>query len=81
MCFYLCFSLSKHYIILLLKYTCVEFISIKIPWENQIKKFEKYTIILVFRNVTQLVTRALVAIGNKKKLVKVKPQHWCTLII
>ena len=31
------FSSSKHNI-LLLKYTFAEFISIKLPWENQIKK-------------------------------------------
>ena len=26
----------------LLKYTCVEFISIRLPWENQIKKRKNY---------------------------------------
>ena len=36
-----CVSLSKHNIILLLKYTCVEFISIKLLWESQIQKLEK----------------------------------------
>ena len=35
--------------------------------------------ILVFEKVTQLVARAFVAI--RKKIVKVKPQHWCILII
>ena len=29
----------------------------------------------VFKNVTPLVTRKLVAIRKNKKLVKVKPQH------
>ena len=37
-----CVSSSKHNIILLLKYTCVEFISIKLLWESQIKKLEKH---------------------------------------
>ena len=37
-----CFSSPKHNIILLLKYTCVEFISIKQPTKNQIKKWEKH---------------------------------------
>ena len=32
-----CFSSSKHNVILLLKYTCVEFISIKQPRKNHIK--------------------------------------------
>ena len=76
-----CFSLLKHNIILFLKYTCVEFISIKLPWKNQIKKVEKYLIILVFDNFTQLVTKALVAIRKKKKFLKMKPQHWHILII
>ena len=35
----------------------------------------------VLEKVTQLVTRALVAITKNKKLVKVKPQHWGVLII
>ena len=35
----------------------------------------------MLEKVTQLVTRALVAIRKKKKLVKVKPQHWRILII
>ena len=35
----------------------------------------------VFKNVTPLVTRKLVAIRKNKKLVKVKPQHWGVLII
>ena len=35
----------------------------------------------VFEKVTQLVTRALVAIRKNKKLVKVKTQHWGVLII
>ena len=35
----------------------------------------------VFEKVTQLVTRTLVAIRKKKKLVKVKTQHWGVLII
>ena len=75
------FSSSKHNIIVLLKYTCVEFISIKLPWENQIKKLEKHTIILVFEKFTQLVARVLMTIRKNKKLVKVKPQHYRTLII
>ena len=45
------------------------------------KKLEKHTLILVLKNVTQPVARALVAIRKKKKLVKVKPQHWHILII
>ena len=36
---------------------------------------------LVFKKVTQLVLRALVAVRKQKKLVKVKPQHRCILII
>ena len=35
----------------------------------------------VLEKVTQLVTKALVAITKNKKLVKVKPQHWGVLII
>ena len=35
----------------------------------------------MFDKVTQLVTRALVAIRKKKKLIKVKPQHLRILII
>ena len=35
----------------------------------------------VLEKVTELVTRALVAITKNKKLVKVKPQHWGVLII
>ena len=35
----------------------------------------------VLEKVTQLVTRALMAITKNKKLVKVKPQHWGVLII
>ena len=34
-----------------------------------------------FWKVTQLVARALVAIKRKKKLLKVKPQHWHFCII
>ena len=30
----------------------------------------------MFGKVTQLVAKALVAVRIKKKLVKVKPQHW-----
>ena len=71
---FFCFSSSKHNIILLLKQTCVEFISVKPVWENQIKKLKK-TIILAFEKVTQVVARALVAIRRTKKLIKVKPQH------
>ena len=41
---------------------------------NQIKNWKK-TSILVFEKVFQLVTRALVVVRRKKKLVKVKPQH------
>ena len=76
-----CFSSSKHNIILLLKYICVEFISIKLPWDNKSKSRKNTKNILVFEKVTQLVERALVDVRKKKKLVKVKPQHWCILII
>ena len=71
MCFYLCFSSFEYNIILLLKYTCVEFIFINLPWENQIE----HSIILAFEKVNQLVARALVAIRKKNKIVKLKPQH------
>ena len=68
---YFCFLLSKDNTIVLLKYLCVEFISIKLPWENK----------SVFEKVTQLVARALVAIRKRKKLIKKKPQHWRIFII
>ena len=58
-----CFSSSKHNIIILLKYTCVEFISIKRPWKNQIKN-RKNTIIQV--------ARALVAVRKKEKISESK---------
>ena len=61
-----CFSSSKHNIVQLLKYTRVEFISIKLPWEDQIK-LGKHKIILVFRKVTQLVVSDL---GDRKKKEK-----------
>ena len=67
-----CFSSTKHNIILLLKYTCVEFISIKLPWENQIKNYQKHKIILQFTKVTKLVTRALVAKRKNGKISKSK---------
>ena len=35
----------------------------------------------MFEKDTQLVARALVAIRKKKKLAKVKPQHWHILVI
>ena len=35
----------------------------------------KNTIILDFEKVNQLVARVLVAVGKKKKLVTVNPQH------
>ena len=76
-----CFSSSKHNIILLLKYICVESISIKLPWKNKSKTSKNTKNILVFEKVTQLVARALVAVRQKKKLVKVKSQHWRILII
>ena len=61
-----CFSSSKHNIVQLLKYTRVEFISLKLPWEDQIK-LGKHKIILVFRKVTQLVVSDL---GDRKKKEK-----------
>ena len=74
-----CFSSSKHNIILLLKYTCVEFISIKLPWKNQIKKFEKHNHLSVRK--IYLTSRKGIGDSKKKQIVKVKPQHWRTLII
>ena len=32
---------------------CVEFISIKLVWENQVKKLEKHTIILGFEKLLE----------------------------
>ena len=49
--------------------------------EKSNQKSGKILIILVFNNFTQLVTRALVAIRKKKKILKMKPQHWHILII
>ena len=74
MCFYLSVFHQQNNVILHLNNTCVEFISIKLPWEHQIKNRKKYKIILAFGKVTQLVPKPLVAVRIKKKL-KVKPQH------
>ena len=65
MCFYLSVLSSSKHNILLLKHGRVEFISIKLLWENQIRKQQKQVIILVFEKVTQLVTRALVALRKE----------------
>ena len=45
------------------------------------KKIGKTCKYPVFKKVTQLVARALVAIRKKRKFVKVKPQHWHFCII
>ena len=61
------FSHHRNSIILILKYTCVEFISIKPPTMGKSnQKIEKRTIILVFEKVTRLAARALVAVRKKK---------------
>ena len=67
MCFY--FSSSKHNI-LLLKYTSVEFISIKLKWENQTKKQKN--------SVRKSYSTGHKGIGGHKKNIKiskVKPHH------
>ena len=75
------FLIIKRNSILLRKYLCVEFISIKLPWKNKSENRRNTNNILVFQNVTQLVSRAFVAIREKKKLVNMKPQHWHIFII
>ena len=74
-----CVSSSKHNIILLLKYTCVEFISIKRLWENQIKKLEKHK----YHSFRKKISTSHKGIGGRKKKskVKVKPPYWYFLII
>ena len=74
MSFYLSVFHPENNIILLLKYTRVEFIYINLPLESH-QKIGKTQNILVFEKVSPLVARALVAVRKKKKLVKVKPQH------
>ena len=59
-----CFSSTKHYS------TCeihmCRVISIKLPWEKQIKKQKKHKIIRVLGKVTQLVAKSLVAVRIRK---------------
>ena len=62
-----CFSSSKHNIILLLKYICVESISIKLPWENKSKtsKNKKYS------SVRKSYSTSRKGIGGRKEKEKI----------
>ena len=75
MCFYFSIFHQQNNIILLLKYTCAEFISIKLPCKIKSNNRKKYKIILVFGKATQAIVKLLVAVRIKKILVKVKLQH------
>ena len=68
-----CFSSSKYNIILLLKYTCVEFISIKLLWENQIKKLENYP------SLRKSYLTSPKGIGGRKKKGKISKSKATTL--
>ena len=73
-----CFSLSKHNIIvLLLKYTCVEFISIKLLWKNQIRKVEKYK---KYTSVQKSYSTSCKGIGGHKKTEKISKGKTTTLM-
>ena len=67
-----CFSLSKHNIALLLKYICVEFISIKLPWENQIRKEEKHKKYTSFRKSCSTSRKGISGHKNTEKINKDK---------
>ena len=70
-----CFSLLKHNIILLLKYTWIGFISIKLPWENKSKNGKNTKNIPVFEKATQLVARTF---GGRKKKEKISKSETVT---
>ena len=70
-----CFSSSKHNIILLLKYTCVEFVSIKLQWKNQIKKVEKHNHL----SVRKIYLTSRKGIGDSKKKQKNSKSKTTTL--
>ena len=47
----------------------------QVTMENKSENRRNTKNILVFQNIIQLVSRALVAVREKKKLVNMKPQH------
>ena len=66
MCFYLSVFHQQNNVILLLNNTCVEFISIKLPWEHQIKKLQNYP------SVRKSYSTSSKAIGGCKNKEKIK---------
>ena len=70
-----CFSLSKHNIVLYLKYTCVEFIFIKPPWKikSESRKHKKYT------SAQKSYSTSCKDIGGCKKTEKISKSKTTTL--
>ena len=74
-CLSFCFSSSKHNIMLLLKYICLEFISIKLPWDNKSKsrKNKKYS------SVRKSYSTSRKGIGGRKEKEKISKSKTTTL--
>ena len=62
---------------IILKYTCVEFTSIKLPWQNQFKKTEK---ILNYPSFRKIFSASRRDIGDCKKKRKISKNKTTTLM-
>ena len=69
-----CVSSSKHNIVLL-KYTCAEFISIKLLWESQIKKLKKHK----YPSLRKSYSTSRKGIGGREKKEKISKSKTTTL--